>query len=164
MRFFHPINIVVSMIPGFSNDPSHTDASLPVGMHWAALREVEARFSTSIHRAQIFAGFRAACIELAKAGCRRIVLGGSYITEKLIPSDIDVVWDTLGVNPSQLDSIFLDQERRTEMATLYRGDYLPGINGDPGTCPWVKYFTKDKKTGAPRGTIAVKLKMIELLN
>jgi hypothetical protein len=152
------------VIPVFQSGPKLTDGSLPTGIYWTDLREFKERFVTSTNRSYIFEGFIQAALLLRQAGCGRLIIGGSFITDKLLPGDIDVIWDTVGINLAILDPIFLDDSRQFELAQRYLGDYLPGIAGHPDSCSLVKYFSKDKKTGAAKGLIGLKPSMIELLN
>jgi hypothetical protein len=47
-------------------------------------------------------GFKEAVKALRKAGCRKVFLDGSFITEKPIPGDFDVCWDCTEVDDSKL--------------------------------------------------------------
>lgn len=75
------------MIPEFDSA-----GFLPVGLHRATLEEIEARFGreSEVRRAQI-QSIRW-MIDLAKrAGVRRIVLNGSFVTDTMEPNDVDCV-------------------------------------------------------------------------
>jgi hypothetical protein len=75
------------MIPDFNDD-----GYLPPGVHHATLEEITARFGQEpeIRRAQ--AESLGWLLELAKrVGVRRLVVDGSYVTEKWEPNDVDCV-------------------------------------------------------------------------
>jgi len=57
------------MIPGWS-----TNGDLPPGVHFATWQELEDRLTFNPRRQRMLAGFRLACEELRKAGCRPVGL------------------------------------------------------------------------------------------
>ena len=80
-------NIVVFMIPNL--DPR--TGYLPPCVHNATWRDVIDRFGGNSHRARLMGGLLAACRNLAAAGCRELVLDGSFVTAKTLPADYDAV-------------------------------------------------------------------------
>ena len=99
---------------------------LPPGVHGATIGEVEARFTISAHRKRIFSGFRNGVTILHKAGCHKIFLDGSFITEKPIPGDFDACWDDNGVDVGKLDPIFFDfSDGRKNQKKCFCGEFFP---------------------------------------
>jgi hypothetical protein len=94
------------MIPEWS-----TNGDLPPGVHFTTRRELEGRFSFNLRRRRILAGFRQACKELEKAGCRLVYLDGSFVTRKEHPGDFDACWDIQNVDDARLDPVFWDFSR-----------------------------------------------------
>jgi hypothetical protein len=76
-------------IPAFRDD-----GYLPEGLHEASEAEVIARFGESTPRREYLTGRLRRWLELARAvGARRVVIDGSFVTDKAEPGDIDaVVW------------------------------------------------------------------------
>lgn len=78
------------MIPGFSKY-----GVLPEGIHTAAMAEVEARFATDEHRRRLWDGLTRYLSSLAALKEHRlmksIVFGGSFLTNKENPKDIDIL-------------------------------------------------------------------------
>ncbi len=75
------------MIPDFNDD-----GYLPQGIHRATLKEIAARFGqeSEIRQAQMESLHW--LVDLARrAGVQRIVVNGSFVTEKLEPNDVDCV-------------------------------------------------------------------------
>ena len=75
------------MIPDFDEN-----GNLPPGVHLASLAEIEERFGrdSEVRRAEM----QSLCwlVDLAKrAGAERVVIDGSFVTEKLEPNDVDCV-------------------------------------------------------------------------
>lgn len=131
---------------------------LPPGVHYATLKEVETRFATSAHRKRLFDGFKDGVMALCKAGCRKIFLDGSFITEKLIPADFDVCWDPAGVDAAKLDRIFYDfKDKRKKQKARFCGEFFPTtVLGDEKKL-FLDYFQVDKYTGEAKGIICLKM-------
>ena len=99
---------------------------LPPGIHNATLEDVETRFATSDHRKHLFSGFTSGVMALRKAGCKKIFLDGSFVTEKPIPGDFDVCWDPMRVDHTKLDPVFLDfSDRRKKQKERFHGEFFP---------------------------------------
>ncbi|HST23291.1 MAG TPA: hypothetical protein VLR90_19360 [Blastocatellia bacterium] len=78
------------MLPEFN-----FDGNLPPGVHHASLIEIENRFgefTISDHRIRLFSKFKQ-LVEMAKFSgvVKRIIIGGSFVSAKPVPNDIDVV-------------------------------------------------------------------------
>ncbi|WP_425505407.1 DUF6932 family protein [Sphingomonas lacunae] len=139
-----------------SGAPQHI---LPPGLHRMALREFRAQFVTNACRSWIYDGFINACRSLHQAGCKRIFVGGSFVTSKEEPGDFDACWDPVGVLPS-LDRIIYDESCRVERRQIYRGDLL--IGGVDSV--HYKFLARDKITGEERGMVGIQLRAVDLLN
>jgi hypothetical protein len=90
---------------------------LPPGIHSATWTTVAERFGRTAARRRLLAGLRAAARLLAAAGCRRVWLAGSFVTdiegrEARPPRDIDVGWEIAGVNLDPLHPDHAAQRRR----------------------------------------------------
>lgn len=65
---------------------------LPEGDHEADLDEIEERFGQGRRRREIVTGLRSVIALLSAHGVLDIWLDGSFVTDKLRPSDVDVVY------------------------------------------------------------------------
>jgi hypothetical protein len=131
---------------------------LPPGVHDATLEEIEVRFATSDHRKRIFAGFRNGLTALRKAGCRKIYLDGSFVTEKPVPGDFDACWDPIGVDDAKLDSVFLDfSDGRKNQKKRFYGEFFPASVLADGTHIFLDFFQTDRHTGKVKGIICINL-------
>ena len=149
-------NIVVYVIPDFV-DIGGPWKVLPPGVHNTTLEEVETRFATSVHRKHLFSGFRDGVIALRKAGCRKIFLDGSFVTEKSVPGDFDVCWDSTGVDPAKLDPILLDfSNRRKKQKGCFHGEFFPANLLADGKHFFFDFFQIDKYTGNTKGIICIR--------
>src|SRR5712691_7989319 len=75
------------MIPNF-NDEGY----LPLGIHRATLEEIAARFGQESEVRQVQIESLRWLVDLAwRTGVQRIVVNGSFVTDKLEPNDVDCV-------------------------------------------------------------------------
>ncbi len=144
------------MIPAFLDIGGPWKVLQP-GVHVATLEEVEDRFAISDHRKRLFAGLKKGIFALRKAGCRKIFLDGSFITEKPIPADFDVCWDPVGVNHVKLDPIFLDfSDGRKKQKERFHGEFFPANCLADGQRFFFDFFQIDKYTGNAKGIICIR--------
>ncbi|MHB8449838.1 MAG: helix-turn-helix domain-containing protein [Mycobacteriales bacterium] len=81
---------------------------LPPGEHEAGWGEVVERFGWNRRRRQLLDGLADALGMLARAGCARAWLNGSFVTAKEEPGDFDVVLDLASVDLERLDPVFFE--------------------------------------------------------
>ena len=75
------------MIPDYNDD-----GYLPPGIHPATLEEIAARFGQDSELRRVQMESLGWLVELARrAGVRRVVVNGSFVTDKLEPNDVDCV-------------------------------------------------------------------------
>lgn len=131
---------------------------LPRGVHGASWRELETRFGTNAHRLGLLRGLYRALTELRAAGCMRVWVNGSFVTNKVQPGDFDVCWDPQGVDIAQLDPVLLDVDPpRFRQRVKYGGDILPNLSGPRVRYTFVDFFQIDKVTGDPKGIVELNL-------
>ena len=130
---------------------------LPPGIHNATLEDVETRFATSDHRKHLFSGFTSGVIALRKAGCHKIFLDGSFVTEKYKPGDFDACWDPIGVDPTKIDTDLLDfNDRRKKQKERFHGEFFPADLLADGRHFFFNFFQIDKYTGNAKGIICIR--------
>ena len=132
-----------------------TNGDLPPGVHFATWREIEDRLSFHPRRQRLLAGFRRACEELRKAGCRLVYLDGSFVTWKKHPGDFDACWDVQNVD----DPVFWDFSRgRAAQKRRFLGEFFPAElpEGASGRA-FVDFFQVNKLTGGQKGILAIRL-------
>ena len=141
------------MIPGA--DP--ITGYLPPGVYDAAWSEVAPRFSKNGHRTRLLQGLLAALTNLADAGCRSLLLDGSFVTEKELPQDYDGAWDPTGVDPDRLDPVLLDfSNSRAAMKSKYMGELFPATSMAAQGVLFRDFFLKDRN-GVPKGVVLIDL-------
>ena len=129
------------MIPSFHPRTGY----LPPGIHDASWRDVVSRFGGNSHRARLLEALLLACRNLAEAGCKELLLDGSFVTAKPLPGDYDATWETAGVDPNQLDPVLLDLKHpRAAMKAKYLGDLFPAsAHAAPGVL-FRNFFMTDR--------------------
>jgi hypothetical protein len=146
-------DIVVFMVPALDPNTGY----LPPGVHKAPWQEIPLVFGKNSHRAGLTNGLRLALINLAGAGCRVVLLDGSFVSVKLLPQDYDAAWEPHGVDPFRLDPVFLDfGNGRAAMKAKYGGEFFPASwNAGPGVV-YREFFQKDRN-GIPKGVLQIDL-------
>lgn len=71
--------------------------NLPPGVYEATWEEIVARYGTTTHCRGLLVGLKRALDNLQAAGCRRVYIDGSFITNKRVPGDIDCCYEGAGV-------------------------------------------------------------------
>jgi hypothetical protein len=107
--------------------PEHDkQGDLLAGIWDATWTEIEAHFATNVKRRELFAKFKQAVLALRAAGCRELFLGGSFVTTKLWPEDIDATWNVADVRIDELKAnhpeFFALAPPRAELHRLYGAD------------------------------------------
>jgi hypothetical protein len=133
--------------------------NLPPGIHQATWDEIVERYATNEQRGQLVNGLRSAIESLRVAGCSRVYLDGSFVTDKVVPGDFDACWEERGVDPDLLDPVLLDfNDGRAAQKAKYGGELFPAeVAAEPGGTRFIDYFQRDRATGEPKGIAAIDL-------
>lgn len=141
--------------------PALKNGVLPPGIHVATLGHVEVVFGWNQQRKNLLVGLRRAIRDLKRAGCQRVWLDGSFVTEKNVPGDYDMCWDMEGVVIDLLTPplVTLDPPRALQKAH-YGGDILPNVIEAGSGQPFIDFFQQDSVTDSPRGIVEIDLREI----
>lgn len=84
---------------------------------------------------------------------------GSFVSEKELPGDFDACWEMSGVDPGLLDPVLLDfSDRRAAQKARFGGELFPAqAAAEPTGTVFLDYFQRDRRTGDPKGIIALDL-------
>ncbi len=144
------------MIPDFAEN-----GCLPEGVHSASVKELQERFSyfnVSDQRLRVYRGLRELLDEAGKSGIvRRIVVAGSFVTNKSQPNDFDavLVLDPVLVNqtlrPREYNLVSRKRARR-----LYGGDVLSAVDDSAALEKYLKFF-QTNRAGEPVGVVEIAL-------
>lgn len=146
------------MIPEFDRK-----GLLPPGIHEVSWGEFESRFGVSLWRRLLLAGLKEAMLNLKKAGCRKIYVDGSFVTDKEVPGDFDACWEEAGVDPLKLDSVLLTfADGRAAQKIKYLGELFPASSqADDDGFTFLQFFQTDRDSGTLKGIIAINLRELE---
>ena len=147
------------MLPEFDSD-----GDLPPGIHGADLKQLEKRFgefTTSDRRVRLYIKLRQ-LVEMAKLSgiVRRIILGGSFITAKRIPNDVDAV--IIITKNIELDSLTQSQyimADRDALRRVLKGDDFDVIVVREGTSSMqtIIEFFQSNRDNKPIGIVEVEM-------
>lgn len=142
--------------------PLHEEAFgyLPPGIHDATWLEVCTRFGGTQNRKFLLEGLLTACKNLALAGCKTVLLNGSFVTSKVDPEDYDAAWEPVGVELDFLDPVLLDfNSDRRLMKAKYRGDLFPA-SIQTSTGEIYRDFFKTDRHGNEKGIVKIDLRSL----
>jgi hypothetical protein len=133
--------------------------NLPPGIHPATWDEIVERYAINERREQLIDGLRAAINSLHAAGCSRVYLDGSFVTDKDEPGDFDACWEAGSVDPASLDPVLLDfRDRRTAQNAKFGGELFPAqLAAEPAGTTFLEFFQLDRLTEQRKGIIAIDL-------
>jgi hypothetical protein len=140
------------MIPAF-----RPDGYLPEGVHLASEGEVTFHFgSTSPRRRRLALRIRR-WIELARAiGASRLLIDGSFVTEKLDPNDVDAVILLPADFHEQIRSGLEAALELEEMLLTRRPEELFGAEDQTDWDEWVHFFSRTREfDGRLKGLVEI---------
>lgn len=142
------------MIPPFAPETG----LLPPGIHETTLAEIAERFGRSARRRTLLAGLMDGVAALRRAGCRRVYIDGSFVSEKDDPGDFDACWESAGVAGRLLDPVLLTfADGRAAQKAAYGGEFFIAESAaDPHGTRYLDFF-QQTRDGAPKGIIALDL-------
>ena len=111
------------------------------------------RYASNERRGQLLDGLRAVVDSLHVAGCARVYLNGSFVTDK-VPGDFDACSEAGGVDPALLDAVLLDfSALRATQKAKYGGELLPAeVAAEPGGHALRRYFQRDRTSASARAS------------
>lgn len=95
---------------------------------------------------------------LKDAGCRKVYLDGSFVTNKDLPNDFDCCWEEEGVDGDLLDPVLLifDNGRALQKAK-FLGELFPAHALGTIDKIFIDFFQQDRNTGEPKGIVSIDL-------
>jgi hypothetical protein len=145
------------MIPDFD-----TNGNLPPGVHETTLDDIEVKFTSTLKRKEHFELLKQLIKDLKAIGCKTIYIDGSYITRKSLPNDIDICWESNGVdlNTAKLIMPILWDFRNGRYAQQkkYHADIFPARCIELSSkLYFLDFFQVDKNTGESKGIIKLQI-------
>ena len=149
------------MIPAFVKK-GPAKGKLPPGVHESTWADFCARYAVTPRRRDILTGLEQAVSDLKAAGCQRIYVDGSFVTDKPLPGDFDLCWEPSGVNMKKLNPVLTMQlpNWRSLQKQLYKGElFLATMQETSSGISFVEYFQRDTRLtrNLIKGIIAINL-------
>lgn len=142
--------------------PNFINKNLPAGIHLTSWEEFKTRFGLNHKRQMQIDGLQKAIQEFRKAGCTKIYIDGSFVTDKRNPGDYDALYDLDEVNVNLIDERLLDStfSGRDIQKRCYEGEFFPmsATATSPVGLTFIDFFQRDKKTKEPKGIIRLDLR------
>jgi hypothetical protein len=114
---------------------------LPQGIHECTVNEIETRLTWNLHRVELFLKFKE-CLanEIQPRFSNPLFFDGSYVTDKDLPGDIDVVLD-LRQSPRehQLDGLIFWQESQATLMDQYKVHFWLNLANNNDFCAFFQY-------------------------
>jgi len=138
------------------------NGNLPGGVYLVSIVAFEKHFGWNTHRRKLLKGLRKAIKNMAKAGVKELWIGGSFVTSKESPNDIDGCWLAEGdIKVDKLDPVFLEFDPpRISMKRKYGVDFLIAdarmADSDAYGGAVLTFFQKDRD-GNPKGIVRIDL-------
>jgi hypothetical protein len=111
---------------------------LPVGIHDCTLGDVQSRLCWNLHREDLFRSFGAFSAELRKHFPHPILLDGSFVTDKELPDDTDVVLDLVHASdPDAWTGLGFWQMNQSRIWSQYRVHFWVNLKGP---IDFIQYF------------------------
>lgn len=104
-RQFDWQNSPVELPVGEGIPETTVDGWLPPGTWTTTWSQLVARYAYSTHRKRLLRGLLVALHMLKKAGCTKVMIGGSFVSSKFAPHDIDMCWFEDGMDNVNLDPV-----------------------------------------------------------
>lgn len=143
---------IVYVIPPFTRA-----GWLPAGEHECEWPEFLIRFSGTPdngRRRRLIVGLAQVLWLLAQAGCRVVIVDGSFVSRERWPRDFDLCYEAQGVHLELLPPVLLDFSLgRNAQKRRFGGEALPGdflLEANDRTIRQAFGFTRE---GAPKGVI-----------
>ncbi len=119
-------------------------------MSWADFWE---RYGYNSRRANLLSGLMFALKLLVKSGCQTIYIGGSFITSKERPNDIDGCFDGMAIDSTELDPVFQDiDEQHARFGCELRMDFMSAFQG----------FLQKNRDGETIGIVEIDLRSFDI--
>jgi hypothetical protein len=128
-------------------------ATLPPGIWAMSWADFWTRYGYNSRRANLLSGLMFALKLLVRSNCQTIYIGGSFITNKERPNDIDGCFDGMGIDNSALDPIFQDiDEQHARFGCELRMDFMSAFQG----------FLQKNRDGEAIGIVEIDLKSFDI--
>ena len=136
------------MIPAFNDQ-----GNLPVGIHTTTFDEFKQQFGFNVWRQTLLLNLRDLIDSASRIGGLRIVIGGSFVTNKAEPGDIDAIL----VVSNDFDAHTPDAHILAQAKTLFNVHlFIERERNQERINLWLKFFGHDRNA-IPKGLVEIDL-------
>lgn len=133
--------------------------NLPPGIHVGTWQDVNDLLAFNERRQELLSGLKRACESLKKVDCRRVYIGGSFVTSKEYPGDFDACWDDDEVDfehLKRLDPVLLNfKNKRADQKAKYGGElFISSNEADSRGRTYLEFFQTDRD-GNSKGIVLI---------
>lgn len=145
--------------------PFNCNGILKRGIHTITWEEFGRQFGYNEHRQKLLRGLLRGIRLLQRVGCHAIYIGGSFVTTKKFPEDVDVVWESSDMSferVRRVSPIFFEMTPGSpEQKARFNSEFYPseGKEGISGLS-FLEFFQRDWKEGRRRGIIKIDITFI----
>ena len=134
--------------------PPFTESGyLPPGVWAMSWTDFWERYVYNSRRVNLLSGLMFALKLLVRSGCQTIYIGGSFITNKERPNDIDGCFDGMSIDSSALDPVFQDiEEQHARFGCELRMDFMSAFQG----------FLQKNRDGEAIGIVEIDLRSFDI--
>ena len=143
------------MIPKFKKT-----GALPTGVHYADWNEFTERFGFNKSRQTLLKSLLKGLKLLFKNGCEQVYIGGSFVTDKPEPGDIDVCFDNSLMKWVQFQQKYpefvLNEKGFYDLYEKFKANFYPYNSYDD----YFFHFFQYSRSGEAKGLVKLNLKEI----
>jgi hypothetical protein len=134
---------------------------LPPGIHFATWNEIELLFGKGVRRQILLRNLLSVLRQLHQLGVQQVWIDGSFVTSKMRPADVDVVYlPPPNVNTSNWGPLSFAQHdilKAASLVDLWPHPSLQRKRSQPGNEPLIQWFQVDR-TGNHKGIVSLFLR------
>lgn len=145
--------------------PFNSNGILKRGIHTITWEEFNNQFVYNEQRRKLLRGLLRGIRLLQRVGCHAIYIGGSFVTTKKFPEDVDVVWESSDMSferVRRVSPIFFEMTPGSpEQKARFNSEFYPseGKEGISGLS-FLEFFQRGWKEGRRRGIIKIDITFI----
>lgn len=139
--------------------PFNEKGLLPEGIYLCTLKEAQERFATSEHRANLWNQLIQVIGIMKKAELSgTLLIDGSYVTDKVIPGDIEIILDVRTEYPEKIGkALIFFNDFHNRLKTNFGIDWYPNLPGGNDFSVFFQYTRTTEKTpvGTKKGILRI---------
>ncbi|MGA9774254.1 MAG: hypothetical protein WBV94_34820 [Blastocatellia bacterium] len=145
--------------------PFNSNGILKRGIHTITWEEFNNQFGYNEQRRKLLRGLLRGIRLLQRVGCHAIYIGGSFVTTKKFPEDVDVVWESSDMSferVRRVSPIFFEMTPGSpEQKARFNSEFYPSEGKESiSGLSFLAFFQRDWREGRRRGIIRIDITFI----